>query len=612
MVVEQWASKIFRGLTSDTKPTGPKVVSGSLYIETNGPNVWIFNGAVSNWEIVGAAGNWDPILAESFSNKTISGLLNLLPLIVTTNKYSIYKTGNTINCRNNRTGAIDFSDTGGSIDPILTSIIGATTPAGTQTVIEIGEGDFKMTNPFTAIDSTKVGNIKIKGQGPGITNLLIQSGCVRGFLIEGAVAVGKALTANAVSASYTVTVSAANAATFAKGDYVLLRSDRMWIAGPTSAAARQGEIHRVKAVNTGTGVITFYEVLMDDYATTDNSVLASITMLQNITLEDFTIKPIPSGYTGQTGPWLRCNWIDNLQLKNLEVSDSTAASSNNIIILNCINSDLDVITKQSGNYPFVELPTTGQYGIYIGLASQHVRLRTRSSGQWRHSMTIGGINTNIANAGIVRDLTVTGSAESGYSTAFDTHADGEGIVFENCNVSSIGDQADNGVHNTGLMSMRAKDITISGCNLRMVTAIAIRLSENASNTVITGNTIHNVKKSSNNTNGIAIYLEDAVTGIVITGNSFYDCDNGNWGLMLAEAGSHDMVFSGNAVIACGPLRMTDCNNVVITGNRFNNGARRALYMLGTSTGWVISGNNAAGSAASTLVGTNTITGNVNL
>jgi len=35
-------------------------------------------------------------------------------------------------------------------------------------------------------------------------------------------------------------------------------------------------------------------------------------------------------------------------------------------------------------------------------------------------------------------------------------------------------------------------------------------------------------------------------------------------------------------------------------------------MSGTSTRWVICGNNATGSAISTLVGTNTITGNVNL
>ena len=331
-------------------------------------------------------------------------------------------------------------------------------------------------------------------------------------------------------------------------------------------------------------------------------------MLKNITIEDLTIRPIATGYTGQTGALLWCKWIENLQIKNVEVCDSTITSSNNVALYNVINSKIDLIVRQTGAYPFVELPTTGQYGLYVGLACQHLTIHLTATGIWRHVITGGGTNTNILNAGVSRDITVSGSAEAAMSYTWDWHADAEGVVFQNCNVMAIGATPDNAVHNTGGVGSRCKNTTITGCNIRMVAGLGISVSENAHYTTITGNTVQQIRRFDNTTAGYGIRLQDNIVGTVITGNTIMDVNSVNFGI-LGDTGNNDTVITGNMFKACGAISMTDALNVVVSGNRFVNGANKALRMLGTSSGWVICGNCATGSAASTFTGTNVLSGN---
>ena len=84
MVVEQWAAKIWRGLVADPKPTGSSVVNGSLYIETNGSNIWVYNGALSTWQLP--------------YNQSPGGAV-----------YSGYLTGTTFKLLNNVTGNVDYT-----------------------------------------------------------------------------------------------------------------------------------------------------------------------------------------------------------------------------------------------------------------------------------------------------------------------------------------------------------------------------------------------------------------------------------------------------------------------------------------------------------------------
>jgi hypothetical protein len=594
MTIVRKAGGRIRGLSSDTKPTAASERVNTVFEETDTGDEFRNNGTT-----------WVRYLIPS---NTITGGGGGGGAGQPTQTWSVYySSGTTIEALNNKTGSVVYTNTSGNIDPVLTSIIDAISPAGTPTVIEIGEGDFKQVAPFTAIDSDRVGNIRIKGQGPGLTNIILEAGCIKGWQIEGATSTGKALTATASEATYTVTVSTANAATFAVGDYVMLRSDYFWLTTSTttplktSSAARQGEIHRIKAINTGTGVITFHETLADTYVTAGNSVIEKLSMLKNITLEDLTIRPIATGYTGQTGALLWCKWIDNLQLKNVEVSDNTIQSANNAAVYNVINSKIDLIATQTGAYPFVDLPSTGQYGLYVGLACQHLTIHITARGIWRHAITGGGTNTTITNAGVSRDITVSGTAEAGMSYAFDWHADADGLVFQNCNVMAIGALPDNATHNTGGVNSRARNTQIIGCSIRLATGVAINLSENANRTLISGNTVASPRAFSNATNGMIITLNTGTVGCVITGNMFYDSNNVNFGVYL-EGANNDTVITGNVFSNSAPIRGVDSVDVVVSGNRMNNGTNKAINMSGTCDRWVIIGNNAQGSATSTFVG----------
>jgi hypothetical protein len=84
MVVEQWLGKIWRGDAADPRPTGAKVVAGSLYIQKNTGIMEVFDGSTSTWKLVAA----DP---TTFAT------------------WIIYKAGSTYKAKSGVTGATAFS-----------------------------------------------------------------------------------------------------------------------------------------------------------------------------------------------------------------------------------------------------------------------------------------------------------------------------------------------------------------------------------------------------------------------------------------------------------------------------------------------------------------------
>ena len=290
---------------------------------------------------------------QTLTGKTISAETNTLPFLgQPTQTWSIYYSGTTIMARNNRTGLIPYTDTSGNINTILTSIINAISPAGTSTSIEIGEGDYKIAASLAALDSDRVGNVRIKGQGIGLTNLIGQTTITGSSImvdIKGAISgTGKNLTANAAEGALTLTMSTVNAATFSAGDYVLLRSSKDF----TTAASKrgsQGEIHRIRAINSGTGVITLDHEIYDTYNTADTANIIKLLMVNNIAIEDLSLKAAP-GYTA-TNALLKCTYVDNLLVKNVEIVDSVGQFNSGLYLLSCINFDINraVCVQTPGN-----------------------------------------------------------------------------------------------------------------------------------------------------------------------------------------------------------------------------------------------------------------------
>jgi len=79
----------------------------------------------------------------------------------------------------------------------------------------------------------------------------------------------------------------ANAAQLTPGNYVLLFSDKS--VDTEDPLKHAGEVKHVKAVDLATGEITFDDQIYDGYLVSDAAALARITMLQNITLSDFSV-----------------------------------------------------------------------------------------------------------------------------------------------------------------------------------------------------------------------------------------------------------------------------------------------------------------------------------
>jgi len=86
MVVEQWLGKIWRGDALDPKPTGAKVIPGSVYIQQNTGIVEVFDGSTLSWKVV--------------SGDT---------LVMAT--WILYKAGTLYKAKNTATGQVEFSNT---------------------------------------------------------------------------------------------------------------------------------------------------------------------------------------------------------------------------------------------------------------------------------------------------------------------------------------------------------------------------------------------------------------------------------------------------------------------------------------------------------------------
>ena len=480
------------------------------------------------------------------------------------------------------------------------SVISAISPAGTPTAIEIGEGDFNVASTFSAINSTRIGNISIKGQGMGITNLLAKStitGTNKVITISGSVGTSRNLTVNGSLGAATVTVSTANSATFTVGDTILVRSSKAY-GTATSSTSQQGEIHKIRAVNTGTGVITLDSWLQDTYNTADTANIAKISTISNFTLEGFTIKA-DTGFTS-TGIMLDLQFCDNLNVKDIEVIDCKGQFASGIKLTSCTNFNLDhVVPHQTQSNTFNE-----QYGVYLGSACQNGFVFLQAKGLFRHSFTTGGISGD-DYAGAVRSVTITGTSEATNQAHFDTHADSDGITFLRCTILAGGYSILTSDSSNGFAS-RSKNTKIIGCDIGGAVGAGIALSEDSHNTLVSGNTIHGLRLTQNGVAGYCIRTLTGTLGTVITGNTVVDC-NSAFGIWL-QSGNNDTVISGNIIknVTGTAIRGTAALDVVVTGNRINNGAGKAIEMTSTSDYWVITGNSARSSAASTIIGANTV------
>lgn len=528
--------------------------------------------------------------------------------------YFVYKSGSTYFAQTG-SGPTAALTSNASFATLLNGIISAISPAGTATYIRIAAGDYDLAAQVT-IPTTAIGNIVIEGAGIGLTNINITSAWNGIALGTQAIKIGAfptiaagitgTLTANCAIRTNTCTVSTADAAKFAVGDYILLTSTLAWSTAP-SAGSPQTEMKKITAINTGTGVITFDVPTFDTYNTANTAVIYRLSnMLTNIRLSGLTVRK-GSGLTTDTGnttgvEYLTAVCVDNFQVDNCQFIDPVTNFDACLNLKTCVNSEVS-------NSSFIMTPANTynlQYGVAIGSCCQNVQVTNcRAFGRFRHSFEGANDSASTARQGIARNITFASCVAEGSEVgAFDTHVGGEFISFVNCKVMGTTTSTGNvgfeirtrktqligcsveGASTYGFQfSGDAHECIVSGCEARACLTEGIRLINDQAGikrTIITGCTFVD-----NGNNGIR--LDSGCDYTTITNNVVYN--NQNNGMYLAGSdflliNSNTVINSANSGIWVDPLALTLSNIQVTNNTTLNNGSLQVKTSTSTSGGTV--------------------------
>jgi hypothetical protein len=469
--------------------------------------------------------------------------------------------------------------------------------------------------PITSTIKITTSNLQIQGEGMGITEFVgNMTGSTPALEAYNNVAgTPRSLINSTLLGDTTITTSPVDAASFTSGEYVLLYSNKVVDTEDTDKHA--GEIKQIPlpAFDPTSGVIPVDDQIFDTYTLADSAQVASITMLQNITLSDFSITTSASSSTLKVG-FTHFRFVENLQIERIEVHDAFYAgihleSVRNANVSDCFIHHISDVTPASNV----------RYGIVVGSASQNISITGCRFSQTRHAVTTGGSSGELAN-GVQRNVVVANCTSMLADTAhFDTHQPAQNVTFAGC--MAIG-----GIPSTlpvgGVVpkpevygfQMRGINCSIIGCAVLQARGKGIMLfGPVSSGASIVGNMIANVQAIAG-TGGTGIYFDGpdasggtATSNHTITGNVIKNCDGS---AIANDKQNSDIVISGNiientnSVVAGAAIQLVDAENILITGNDISGPASNAaIAMTGASDNWQITQNHLEENANLSLSGT---------
>ena len=455
--------------------------------------------------------------------------------------------------------------------------------------IFVKAGVYPITSTITITES----NVQIQGEGMGITAFVGDSAMTGNTpalqAFNAAAGTARKLLAPTALGDTTLTTSPADAASFAAGDYVLLHSDK--VVDTEIITKHAGEIKQITAVDPTSGVITVDDQIFDTYTVEDSASVVRITMLQNITLSDFSITTTAPSSTLNVG-FTHFRFIENLQIQRIEAHDAYNSgihlqSVRNANISDCFIHHISDVTP----------PSQEKYGIVVGTASQNVSITGCRFSHTRHAVTTGSSSGTNQN-GVQRNIVVANCTSMLADTAhFDTHQPVENVTFVGC-VAIGGVPAITEAYG---FQMRGRNCSIIGCTVLQPIGRGIMLfGPVSSGASIVGNMVANVK-AIGSTSGTGIYFagpetlgEPATSNHTVTGNVIKNCE----GSAIANGGLNtDIVISGNiientnSVVPGAAIQLTDAERILITGNNFSETVpNAAIAMAGNSDNWQITQN----------------------
>lgn len=470
----------------------------------------------------------------------------------------------------------------------LQAAITALPPAGGKIFVKAG------VYPITSTIRINQSNVQIQGEGMGIT-LFTAASTMTGNtpaleIHNSVVGTARPLVADTVRGDITLKISPTDAASFNPGDYVLLYSDKP--VDSESLAKHAGEIKVVTAVDSPSGVITCDDQIFDTYAVADSANVIRVTMLQNITLADFSITTKAQSST-LTGGFTRFQFIENLQIQRIEVHNAYNTGIHLLSVRNAKISDCYI-----HHISDVTPPRNEHYGIVVGAASQNVSISGCRFSHTRHAITTGSSSGTNLN-GVQRNIVVANCTSMLTDTAhFDTHQPVENITFVGC-VAGGGVPA---ISEAIGFQMRGRNCSIVGCSVLQAVGRGIMMfGPVSSGATILGNMISNVRAQVGGTLGAGIHLAGpetpgsvATSNHTILGNVIKNCDGSaitNGGLNSDIVISGNVIENTNSVVPGAAIQLSNAARVLITGNNINGTASNpAVAMFGASEDWQISQN----------------------
>jgi Right handed beta helix region/Pectinesterase len=444
---------------------------------------------------------------------------------------------------------------------------------------------------ITSTIQITISNVQIQGEGMGITVFMGDSSMTANTpaldIYNSAVGTARVLLVDTARGDLTFKVSPIDAASFTTGDYILLYSNKE--IDTESPAKHAGEIKQIIGVDAVGGVITVDDQIFDTYTVADSAGVVRITMLQNITLSDFSVTT-QAATSALTSGFTHFRFVENLQIQRIEVHDAFntgihVQSVRNAKISDCYVHHINDVTP----------PRNEHYGIVIGSASQNVSITGCRFSHTRHAITTGGTSGTNQN-GVPRNIVVANCTSMLTDTAhFDTHQPAENVTF-------IGCVADGGVSPTSTaygFQMRGRNCSIIGCSVLQAVGRGIMLfGPVSSGATIAGNMIANVKAQPGGTLGVGIHLAGpetpgsiATSNHTIIGNVIKNCDGSaitNGGLNSDILITGNIIENTNQVVAGAAIQLSDAARVLITQNNIKGtGQNPAIAMLGTSDEWHI-------------------------
>jgi len=478
----------------------------------------------------------------------------------------------------------DFTD--------IQDAINALPPSGGKIFVKAG------TYPIPKTIQIRLSNVQIQGEGMGITSLVADpsmtaSPAIQAYQPNSGNAL--ALVADTATGDTTFALSPGDAATLTAGDYILLYSSKPVDAEqPTKQA---GEVKRVVAIDTQTGVITVDDQIYDTYRVPDSAKAARITMLQNITLSDFSVTTAAPFYTGPAG-LTQFRLVDNLQIERVEAHHAYHSGIELLSVLNSTISHCYVHDIRD-----VQPPANVRYGIVVGAASQNISITGCRFSHTRHAVTTGGSSGSLLN-GVQRNIIVSSCTSMASDTAhFDTHDPAENVSYVGCVAIGGVPAPPPATQEVVGFQMRGANSSIVGCSVLQAIGKGIMIFEGKGNAkdhagsdgaTITGNMIAGVKSVAGKL-GVGIHLDSSGTSRhTITGNIIKQCEGS---AILGEGGNNDVVVNANVIdgtnlsVAGASISFHSADRIAITGNKIvKNQQGNPIEMKGSSKNWHISGN----------------------